>query len=125
MDGFYRAVDDAKRGALGRALRVSWYGDSVVATDAIPGRLRSRMQGELGDGGPGFVYVVPPHRFCNHESITRSSDGTWLAYAISTIQIPDGFYGPGGSTAIAGGGKATIKLVSGKATNVELYLLDQ
>src|SRR5437763_261576 len=44
MDGFYRAVDDAKRGALGRAVRVSWYGDSVVATDAIPGRLRSRMQ---------------------------------------------------------------------------------
>ena len=28
-----------------------------------PGRLRARLQGELGDGGPGFVCVVPPHRF--------------------------------------------------------------
>ena len=72
MDGFYRAIDEEKKGSLGHALRVSWYGDSVVATDAIPGRLRARLQGELGDGGPGFVYVVAPHRFCHHESITRS-----------------------------------------------------
>jgi lysophospholipase L1-like esterase len=126
MDGFYRAVDGAKRGGLGRAVRVSWYGDSVVATDAIPGRLRARLQGELGDGGPGFVYVVPPHRFCNHEAITRSSDGPWAAYAISTVQVTDGLYGPGGSTATGSeGARATVKLASGTATNVELYALAQ
>jgi lysophospholipase L1-like esterase len=125
MDAFYSAVADAKKGALGHPVRVSWYGDSVVATDAIPGRLRSRLQTELGDGGPGFVFVVPPHRFCNHESITRSSNGTWAAYAISTIQVSDGLYGPGGSTAVADGGDATIKLVAGKVTNVELYGLAQ
>jgi lysophospholipase L1-like esterase len=126
MDGFYRAADDAKRGGLGRAVRVSWYGDSVVATDAIPGRLRARLQGELGDGGPGFVYIVPPHRFCNHESVTRTSSGTWATYAISTIQIADGLYGPGGTTTQAvEGAHASIKLVAGKVTNVELYALGQ
>jgi lysophospholipase L1-like esterase len=123
MDGFYKAVADGKKGKLGRAVRVSWYGDSVVATDAIPGKLRQLLQGQLGDGGPGFVYIVPPHRFNNHESITRSSSGTWYTHAISTMQTPDGLYGPGGSTTESDGGRSTIKLVAGKVTNLELYYL--
>jgi lysophospholipase L1-like esterase len=125
MDGFYRAFGAAKQGKLGRAVRVSWYGDSVIATDAIPGRLRSRLQGELGDGGPGFVYVVPPHRFCGHEAITRSSGGGWVSHAISTTQVADGLYGVGGSTAEADDGRATIKLIAGTASRVELYYLAQ
>ncbi|MEO7732473.1 MAG: GDSL-type esterase/lipase family protein [Kofleriaceae bacterium] len=125
MDGFYRAVGEAKQGKLGRAVRVSWYGDSVIATDAIPGRLRTLLQGELGDGGPGFVYVVPPHRFCGHEAITRSSGGSWIAHAISTTQTADGLYGVGGSTAETDDGRATIKLTAGTASQVELYYLAQ
>src|SRR5688572_27894497 len=91
MDGFYRAMAESKRGKLGRALRVSWYGDSVVAGDTLPARLRSRLQRELGDGGPGFVFVVPPHRFCLHEAISRShNDKDWASYAVSTVTHPDG-----------------------------------
>src|SRR5215468_5016772 len=93
MDGFYRAVGETKRGKLGRAVRVSWYGDSVVATDAIPGRLRTRLQTELGDGGPGFVYVLAPHRFCHHDAITRGGGDNFLSWAISMSHNPDGFYG--------------------------------
>jgi lysophospholipase L1-like esterase len=125
MDGFYRAVGLAKQGKLGRAVRVSWYGDSVIATDAIPGRLRTLLQAELGDGGPGFVYVVPPHRFCGHEAITRTSVGGWVTHAISTTQIADGLYGVGGSTAETDDGRATIKLMAGTASQVELYYLAQ
>jgi lysophospholipase L1-like esterase len=126
MDGFYRAVDQAKHGTLSRPVRVSWYGDSVVATDAIPGRLRARLQGELGDGGPGFVYVVPPHRFNEHEAITRSQSGTWYTHAISTMQIPDGLYGPGGSTTESSGAHSVIALVGGaKVEHAELYYLTQ
>jgi lysophospholipase L1-like esterase len=125
MDGFYRAVEQAKQHKLGRALRVSWYGDSVIATDAIPGRLRTLLQTDLGDGGPGYVYVVPPHRFCGHEAITRSSGGGWIAHAISTTQIPDGLYGVGGSTAETDDGRATIKLNAGTASQLELYYLAQ
>jgi lysophospholipase L1-like esterase len=125
MDGYYRAVAASKKAKLGRAVRVSWYGDSVIATDAIPGHLRVRLQGELGDGGPGFVFVMPPHRFCSHEAITRSSNGDWKSYSISTSTIADGLYGPGGSSAEVYGGHSTIKLVSGTATDVELYYLSQ
>jgi lysophospholipase L1-like esterase len=125
MDGFYRAVDSGRAGKLGRAVRVSWFGDSVVASDTIPGHLRKRLQAELGDGGPGFVYIVAPHRFCNHEAITRTATGSWLTHAISTFQIADGLYGFGGSSTETDGGRATIKLVAGAITNVELYYLAQ
>ena len=125
MDGFYRAIDQTKAGKLGRALRVSWYGDSVIATDAVPGRFRARMQAELGNGGPGFVFAAPPHRFCGHEAIARASGGSWAAHAISTSQIPDGLYGVGGSTAETDDGRASIKLVAGTASLIELYYLSQ
>lgn len=125
MDGFYRAVAASKQGKLGRAVRASWYGDSVIATDAVPSRLRTRLQTELGNGGPGFVYVVPPHRFCGHESVTRNSAGTWNVHSISTTQIPDRLYGVGGSTAETDGGRATIRLILGTASLVDLYYLEQ
>lgn len=125
MDGFYRSVGDARKGTLGRALRVSWFGDSVVATDVLPGRLRARLQGELGDGGPGFVYVLPPHRFCAHQGITRSGGENFLQYAVSMQHTADGFYGPAGAAVETNSGRATIKLVSGKVTNAELYYLAQ
>jgi len=124
MDGFYAAIKQSRAGTLGRAVRVSWYGDSVVASDALPGSLRSRLQSELGDGGPGFVYAVPPHRFCGHGQITRSGGDNWLAYAISTVHTGDGFYGPGGSTAETNSGSVTIK-TSSPVTNAELYYLGQ
>ena len=125
MDGFYRAVAAEEAGKLGRAVRVSWYGDSVVATDAIPGRLRTRLQADLGDGGPGFVFAIPPHRFVHHEGITRSQSGTWLTHAVSTQPAGDAIYGVGGSSTETAGGSATIKLVHGKATAVALHYLAQ
>ncbi len=125
MDAYYKAVADEKAGALGRAVRVSWYGDSVVATDAIPGRLRTRLQAALGDGGPGFVALVPPHRFVGHEAITRGSSGNWATHAISTLQVADGLYGAGGATAEGDDARATIKLVAGTVTNLDLHYLTQ
>jgi lysophospholipase L1-like esterase len=125
LDAFYRAAREAKRGKLGRALRVSWYGDSVIATDAVPARLRARLQDDLGNGGPGFVYAVPPHRFCGHEAITRAQGGSWNVHTITAALIPDGLYGVGGSTAETDGGRATIKLAAGTASQVELYYLAQ
>jgi lysophospholipase L1-like esterase len=123
MDGFYRAVGDAKQGKLGRAVRVSWYGDSVIATDAIPSRLRGKLQASYGDGGPGFVYLVAPHKFCHHEQVEKTQSG-WLPYGISTSAVSDKMYGAGGSTAESFGGTAKLSLKTG-AQSAELYYLTQ
>ncbi|HET9623750.1 MAG TPA: GDSL-type esterase/lipase family protein [Kofleriaceae bacterium] len=125
MDGFYRAYGEARAKKLGHALRVSWYGDSVIATDAIPGHLRTLLQAELGDGGPGFVFAQPPHRFCGHDAIVRGSTGTWSTHAITTLQVADGLYGVGGSTTDTDDGRVSIKLVAGTASRAELYFLAQ
>lgn len=125
MDGFYQALAASREGTLGRALRVSWYGDSVVAMDALPGRLRTRLQDELGDGGPGFVYILPPHRFCAHQRVVQSGGDNFRKFAVSVQHSGDGFYGPAGASVETGGGSATIKLTRGKVTNAELYYLAQ
>jgi lysophospholipase L1-like esterase len=126
MDGFYKPLAASRAGKLGRTARVSWYGDSVVATDAIPGHLRARMQKEFGDGGPGYVFVVPPHRFCDHQAITRANSGDWTTHAISTTITADGLYGPGGASAETAGGDATIKVLNNASvTSLELYYLTQ
>ena len=124
MDGYYKAVAQSKAGKLGRPVRISWYGDSVIADDAIPARVRTRLQAELGDGGPGFVFAVEPHRFCFHETVTRTHDGDWFTHAISTLPNKDQMYGPGGSSTETHGGNATLKLAT-KATNIELYYVTQ
>jgi lysophospholipase L1-like esterase len=126
MDGFYRAFADAKADKLGRPLRVSWYGDSVIATDAIPGRLRSRIQHDLGDGGPGYVFVVAPHKFCEHQAISRDASGWDKPRAISTYAVADGLYGYGGSSIESDDdARSTVRVLHGKASRVELYYLAQ
>lgn len=123
MDGYYKAVAAEKQGKLGHPVRVSWYGDSVVADDQMAHRLRERLQTELGDGGPGFVYIVPPHKFNENNAIKRTFTGTWFPHTISLMQVPDGLYGVGGSSADTDGGHSTIKMAAGKITNIELNYL--
>jgi lysophospholipase L1-like esterase len=58
--------------------------------------------------------------------VTRTfRDAEWLSYAVSTVAHPDGLYGPGGATAETYGATATLKLVAGTASEVELYYLAQ
>ena len=51
MDGFYRAIEQTRTGTLGRALRVSWYGD-WHRDRRRPRRFRARMQAESATAAP-------------------------------------------------------------------------
>jgi lysophospholipase L1-like esterase len=125
LDGFRAALGKSRKGDLGRPLRLSMFGDSVVATDEIPARLRHRAAAELGDGGPGFVYAHPPHRFCAHEAITRSSTGSWTSYAVSMATVRDRLYGFGGATAQTSDGSVTTKIKGEPATHIAVHYLAQ
>jgi hypothetical protein len=108
---------------------VTWFGDSVSATDLLPGRLRDRLQSMYGDGGPGFVHAVQPHRFMDSRAFTRTASGRWATYTLSTIPVADGLYGLGGSTTEAQGVGNRIRYKprtpSGALSRVELYYLAQ
>jgi lysophospholipase L1-like esterase len=108
MDGFYRAVVAARAGKLGRPLRVSYYGDSVISTDAVPARVRARLQKEFGDGGPGFIWAARPHRFCWHEGVTVTNGGTWKTSMVSTKPAADGLHGLGNAMAETTSGSVTL-----------------
>lgn len=125
LDSFRAALAKSRQRELGRPLRLSLFGDSVVATDEIPGRLRHQAVAELGDGGPGFVYAHAPHRFCAHEAITRSQSGSWSNYAVSMSAVRDHLYGYGGATTQTDGGAVTTKIKGEPATHIAVHYLAQ
>lgn len=126
LDDFYAALAATERGTARRPARLSWYGDSVSATDALPGRIRARLQDVFGDGGPGFVHAVAPHRFNHSLAVARTASGSWRSFGVSLQNVGDHLYGLGNATAE---GQGTIKLSaktpSGKLTSVDVYYLAQ
>ncbi|MCE9576950.1 MAG: hypothetical protein K8W52_27635 [Deltaproteobacteria bacterium] len=127
MDGFYAQLAATEAGKAKAPARVSYYGDSVSATDQLPGRVRARLQDAFGDGGPGFVFAAKPHRFNHNHTVDQTEKG-WAAYGVSTVSVSDSLYGVGGSTAEAvGDGSIKIKprTPSGKVSHVDVYYLAQ
>ena len=126
MDGIYAALAAGEGGHTARPSRVSFYGDSVSATDALPGRVRARLQDVFGDGGPGFIHAVKPHRFNHSEVVDRRSTGTWKTWGVSLSNVSDHLYGVGNSTAEGTGSiRLRPKTTSGKISKVEVYYLAQ
>ena len=124
MDGFYAALAAARAGTAGHPVRVSYYGDSVTATDAVPARVRARLQRELGDGGPGWMWPMWPHRFVFHEGMALSNAGKWSKWSAAMGPAADQLHGVGGATVETVSGTATLVSKAG-FTQVELYFLAQ
>lgn len=126
LDGIYRALAAQEKGTATGPVRVSWYGDSVSASDALPGRVRARLQDVFGDGGIGFLHAVAPHRFNHNEAAQRSSSGTWRSWGVSLVNVADDLYGAGNATAEGYGAiKVKPKNPSGKVSKVDVYYLAQ
>jgi len=126
LDPFYAALYATERGTATAPVRLSWFGDSVSASDALPGRVRARLQDIFGDGGPGFVHAISPHRFNHNEAAQRSSTGSWRTWAVSLHNVADGLYGAGDSTAEGTGSiKVSSKTSSGQVSRVDVYYLAQ
>jgi lysophospholipase L1-like esterase len=103
LDHFVSALTAARTGTPVRALRISYFGDSLTADDHITSSLRTRFGALVGAGGPGFVYAAPPHPYCQHKAVTRTLSGSWKVLGISTLVPPDRLLGLGGSAEAEGG----------------------
>ena len=99
LDGYYKALAATETGSAAHPARISWIGDSLTADDQITDQVRRRLQARFGDGGPGFVYAVPPHPFCTHRAVRRASGGDWDVHGVSTEVPRDRLLGLGGGDA--------------------------
>ncbi|MCE9579206.1 MAG: hypothetical protein K8W52_39145 [Deltaproteobacteria bacterium] len=124
LDAFYHSLADTAGAA--HVTRISWFGDSLTADDQITDRLRQTLQGKFGDGGPGFVFAVPPHPFCQHRAIKRATGGEWVVHGVSTAAPPDRLMGLGGGDAEnAGGGHIRIAPNAHGLAIADLYFVAQ
>ena len=103
LAGFAAALAAVKAGSATHPLRISYVGDSLTADDHITDALRKRLQQQLGDGGPGFVWIVPPHPFNEHRALARGVAGEWTVGGVSTVVPGDRLLGLGGSAESADG----------------------
>ena len=124
LDGFSAALAGQRAGTASHPLRISYFGDSLTADDQITFALRAKLDALLGEGGPGFVFAVAPHPYCQHRSVARAVGGQWRVHGVSTAVPPDHLLGLGGSA--ESDGDASIRMVATSAvTSVDVHYLAQ
>lgn len=114
-------------------VRVAMYGASGTAADLSVGYVRTYLQSRFGDGGPGFVPLVPLGRWYRHsELLVESSKGWTKEHAQIRSGRQDGHYGLLGASFTATkakrwakAGPKTGSTSSDAIAHVELYFLRQ
>lgn len=80
-----------------RKTRLLFFGASHIASDAITGRIRERMQARFGDAGAGFLLPVKPWRYYRHSRIDIDSDWKqWKALRIRANSTDEDLFGLAG-----------------------------
>ncbi len=122
LDGFRAAFAQEKAGKLNRPLRISYFGDSLIASDHIVNGLRERFAALLGKGGPGFVFAASPHPYNQHQVMQRYVSGSWQIHGASSSVPIDRLLGLGGSAE----GNGSIRFVPATpVTVVDVHYLEQ
>lgn len=123
LDGFRLALAAQRDGKAAHPLRISYFGDSLTADDHITDALRKKLQAQLGDGGPGFVFALSPHPYCQHHAVSRVVGGGWESFGISTVVPGDHLLGLGGTAE----GDGVIRFVPTARTihSVDVHYLAQ
>jgi lysophospholipase L1-like esterase len=94
LDPFFRALAAAeqKKGIA----RVTYFGDSIVASDFVTGTLRRRLQKRFGDAGHGFMLMANAWPGYSHNDVVRFAAPGWQVSRVVGPFAKDGLYGLGG-----------------------------
>jgi lysophospholipase L1-like esterase len=95
LDKLFAKLERAERKEPGAVARIVYYGDSIVASDFITGKLRRMLQDRFGDAGHGYALIANAWPGWFHLDVSRSASEEW---AVSTCVGPyaeDGIYGLG------------------------------
>jgi lysophospholipase L1-like esterase len=115
-------------------VRVAMYGASGTASDLAVGYLRAYLQARFGDGGPGFVPLLPLARWYRHSEVVVEGAKDWRKEHAQIYKKgrQDGHYGLLGASFSATAGKLWAQVspkpgsVSSEGvTHAELFFLRQ
>ena len=94
LDPFFDALHAAEQ-KKGLA-RITYFGDSIVASDFVTGTLRRRLQKRFGDAGHGFMLMANAWPGYSHNDVVRFAAPGWQVSRVVGPFAKDGFYGLGG-----------------------------
>ncbi len=94
LEGFFAALGAAeqKKGVA----RITYFGDSIVASDFVTATLRRRLQKRFGDAGHGFSLMANAWPGYFHNDVTRFAAPGWQVSRVVGPFAKDGLYGLGG-----------------------------
>jgi lysophospholipase L1-like esterase len=96
LDAFHAALASVTQKQAGAMARVTYYGDSIIATDFVTATLRRKLQRRFGDGGHGFMLMANPWPGYFHNDVSRFSAPGWQVSRVVGPYAKDGLYGLGG-----------------------------
>ncbi|WP_437619808.1 GDSL-type esterase/lipase family protein [Sorangium sp. So ce1151] len=96
MTPFFRALAAVERKAPGSIARVTYFGDSIVASDFVTATLRRKLQKRFGDAGHGFMLMANAWPGYFHNDVVRFAGPGWQVSRVVGPFAKDGLYGLGG-----------------------------
>ncbi len=95
LDKFFDKLIRVESKEPGAIARIVYYGDSIVASDFITGKLRRLMQDRFGDAGHGYAIVANAFPGWFHIDVSRKSSDQWKTSRCIGPYAEDGMYGLG------------------------------
>ncbi len=96
LDAFYKRLEAVERQQPKSIVRITYFGDSIVASDFITATLRRKFQRRFGDAGHGFMLMANAWPGYFHNDVERFAAPGWKVSRVVGPYAPDGFYGLGG-----------------------------
>jgi lysophospholipase L1-like esterase len=96
LDAFYARLAAVERKEPKSLARISYWGDSIVASDYVTGTLRRKLQKRFGDAGHGFMLLANAWPGYFHNDVSRFAVPGWQVSRVVGPFAKDGLYGLGG-----------------------------
>ncbi|MDQ3037621.1 MAG: hypothetical protein M3Y87_34830, partial [Myxococcota bacterium] len=125
LEPFFAALERTQRGK--GTTRVTHLGDSSIGMDALPHALRTRFASELGDAGPGYVYLQQESPSYRNRTVRLHAGPAWDLCVMIRRCHRDARYGLGG-VSVESRGRARTLIVPQAGRDVsraELWYLAQ
>ncbi len=95
LDRFFAKLMRVESKEPGAAARIVYYGDSIIASDFVTGKLRRMLQSRFGDAGHGYALIANAWPGWFHIDVSRQASGEWSVSRCVGPYADDGIYGLG------------------------------